>query len=186
MKILRPYFVALAAAALSSCGRSYYSFESKTSAYAGSVPTAVEPITPAIIPTPAAFESATVVAAVAQTSPVAHAAIERNAALTTLSAAIAPVAVPSGVAAAPTKVVKSSLVQRLALRSVLKRAAKTTAQQQNTAELTRTAATKGSITVALIGLIALVVGLIASSSFLITIGIILIVIGVILFLLKLL
>ncbi|MGI4759389.1 MAG: hypothetical protein ACRYF0_01690 [Janthinobacterium lividum] len=77
-------------------------------------------------------------------------------------------------------------MQRLALRSVVKQATKAVARQQNTAGTTHTAATKGSLTVAIVGLVALIIGIIASSGFLITIGIILVVVGVILFLLKLL
>ena len=183
MKIFRPYFAAwlLAAAALSSCERSYYSFQSKAPAYLGSVPTTAAPLAASVAQAPAARAVAPDAAVVAVASVPEH-----EAALATLPAATrGSVASSQVVAAAPAKVAKPSLGQRLALRSLAKQVTKAAARQQNAAEVTHTAATKGSLTVAIVGLVALLVGIIASSGFLIALGIILLVVGIVLFLLKL-
>lgn len=190
MKIFRPHFVvlALAAAALSSCERSYYSFQSKTPTYLA-VPATPAPLAAPVAQVPAALEddvdAAPAVLAVVLAAAVPAPVPEGKVALATLpTAALVASAAGSPVAAA-TRVEKPSFGQRLALRSLVKQATKATARQQNTAGVTHTAATKGSLTVAIIGLVALIVGIIASSGFLIAIGIIALVVGIILYLLKL-
>ena len=87
-------------------------------------------------------------------------------------------------AAAPVKATKPNLVQRLAINKVLKQVAKAESRKQNTASTTHAAANGKSLTVALVGLAALIVGLIVSSGFLITAGAIVLVVGVVLFILK--
>ena len=65
-----------------------------------------------------------------------------------------------------------------------KQLAKADARHQNAAAVTHTAAKGASVTVAIIGLIALVVGIIASSGLLITLGSIVLVVGLVLLLLS--
>jgi hypothetical protein len=82
------------------------------------------------------------------------------------------------------KAAKPSLVQRLALNKITKQLSKIDKRQQNTASTTESAARSGSLTILLVGLVALLVGIIVSSGFLTTIGSIVAVVGLILLLLK--
>lgn len=178
----------LAAAALSSCSRSVYTFNPHTPAYLGTaqavaapsapvampaavraVPSAPAEVAPASATTPAASLVAGQVAA-ARPAPVAEAT--ELASLTTTTAQAKP--------ATPT------LMQRLALKKVAKQLTKTKARQQNTASVTKTAAKGSGITVGIVGLAALIVGLIVSSGFLIVAGSIVLAVGIVLYVLSIL
>jgi len=78
------------------------------------------------------------------------------------------------------------LVQRLALKKVMKQVTKAEARQQNTAGVTHTAAKGTSTTIAIVGLVALVVGLIANSALVIILGSIVLAVGLVLLLLNVL
>lgn len=192
MKNFRFYFVALglAAAALSSCGRSYYSFQSKPSAYLGTVPdvAATAPALGAALPVatlPAMprMGVATVREAAPAATPMASPAVSPPALFPPVEAlaTVSPAA-----EASPAPALKLPAGQRLLLRHVLKQADRAAAHQRSTTGVTHTAATKGSLVIALVGLVALVVGIIVSSGFLITVGIIALVVGIVLYLLKIL
>jgi len=178
----------LAAASFSSCSRANYT----------SMTTPAAPATTSIAQVPTADMSAEVVAtkpmttaapeiaaapAVAATPVVTPAAPSRVA-----TPAAAPVAkAPSSVAAveAPTaKATKPTLVQRVALNKITKQLNKIEKRQQNTASTTETAARGISLTLLLIGLVALLLGIIISSGFLTTVGAIVAAVGLVLLLLK--
>ena len=76
-----------------------------------------------------------------------------------------------------------NLAQRLVLKKINKQLAKAGVRDQNTAGVAHTAARGTGITVAIIGLVALLVGIIASSGLLITLGAIVLVVGLVLLLL---
>ncbi len=192
MKKAYSHFAALALAALafSSCSRSDYATTQATSPLTVATATQV----PAAAPSPAAEMSATVVAqqpaavaapeaaapAVATAAPVAAApvAARRAAPAATAQTAVVATTAPAAKAAKPT------LVQRLALNKVAKQLSKIEQRQQNTASTEQTAARSGSITILLVGAIALLLGILISAGWLTTIGGILILVGLILLLLK--
>lgn len=190
MKNFRPQFVilALAATALSSCGRSYYSFQTKASTSAGTVsaPPAATAASDAALPVATASVQTATVSVARETIVIPNAlsnptgqstnVAQPTEAISATSSALAPIS-----AQAP----PLPMGQRLLAHHVLKQVARASMRQQNTASVTHTTASgKGSLVIALVGLIALLIGIIASSGFLITVGIIVLVIGVVLFLLK--
>jgi hypothetical protein len=169
----------MAAASLSSCSRSAYTFNPATPAYLGTTQAVAAPKAPAITPSTAATPSAPARAVVpplaasrAAASPVATAQPTQA---TTLVAATAQA-----------KPAKPTLVQRLALKKVVGQLAKAEARQQNTASTTKTAAKGSGITVGLVGLAALIVGLIVGSGFLIVAGSIVLAVGIVLYVLSIL
>lgn len=165
---------------LSSCSRTDYAFNPQTPAYLGATHATAAPVAEAIAPevTFGAPAVAAPVAAVAQ-APAAAPVASSN--LTKINSAQI---VAQTVAQPAAKEVKLTLIQRVAMKKVLKQVAKAESRQQNTASTTHAAATGGSLTVALVGLAALVIGLIVSSGFLITVGSIVLVVGLVLFILK--
>lgn len=195
MKKAYSHFAALALAALafSSCSRTDYATKQTTSP----LTEATVAQAPAAAPSPAADLSATVVAQqpTAAVAPEATAPAVAIATPTAAPVAAAPVAAhraapaPAQTAVAATaapaaKAAKPTLVQRLALNKVVKQFSKIEKRQQNTASTEQTAARSGSVTILLVGLIALLLGIIISANWLTTIGGILIVVGLILLLLK--
>lgn len=104
------------------------------------------------------------------------------------SSTLAPVApdqlLTTTSAAEPAQAGKPTFAQRILLNKVTKQLAKADARHQNAAAVTHTAAKSAPITVAIVGLIALVVGIIASSGRLITLGSIVLVVGLVLLLLS--
>lgn len=196
MKKAYSHFAALALAALafSSCSRTDYATKQTTSP----LTEATVAQAPAAAPSPAAADlSATVVAQqpAAAVAPEATAPAVAIATPTAAPVAAAPVAArraapaPAQMAVAATaapaaKAAKPTLVQRLALNKVVKQFSKIEKRQQNTASTEQTAARSGSVTILLVGLIALLLGIIISANWLTTIGGILIVVGIILLLLK--
>ncbi len=197
MKKAYSHFAALALAALafSSCSRTDYATKQATSPL--TVATATQ--APAVAPSPAAEMSATVVAQ--QPAAIATPATTPTVATAAPAAkpiAAAPVAArratPAPAATAQTavatttqpaaKAAKPTLVQRLALNKVAKQLSKIEQRQQNTASTTQTAARSGSVTILLVGVIALLLGILLSVTWLGTLGGILILVGIILLLLK--
>jgi len=183
--------LSLAAMALSSCSRSTYSFNPHTPAYLGVQPTAtapaprtVAPATVAVAPTAAPAEVAvapTVAAPVV--APVAPHVVASSA-NPAQPTAVAKATDPTVATLSQTKTTKPTLVQRLALKKVMKQVAKAESRQQNTAGVAHTAAKGAPLTVAIVGLIALLVGIIASSGLVIVLGAIVLVVGLILLLLS--
>ena len=182
----------LAAASLSSCSRADYA----TVAAKSDLATASAVQAPA---SPAADMSAQVVAA--QPLPAATAAPVATPAPVVAAAPVAAPAAPSRVAAsAPAPVAarpaiavaetpaastpKPSLAQRLAVNKLTKQLHKIEKRQQNTASVSETAARSGSLTILLVGLVALLLGIIIGAGWLTTIGAILAVVGLVLLLLK--
>lgn len=172
-------------ATLSSCSRANYAFNPAAPAYLGSQPartTAVLPAAPA---------STSPVASVVAT-PVATAPVKAVAVATRPAASVASTMAPAApeqptattLAVEPVKVGKPTFAQRILLNKVAKQLAKADARHQNAAAVTHTAAKGAPITVAIIGLIALLVGIIASSGLLITLGSIVLVVGLVLLLLS--
>ncbi|TVT41922.1 hypothetical protein FNT36_10915 [Hymenobacter setariae] len=174
----------LAAASFSSCSRANY---------ASMTPPAA-PVTTSIAQVPTTDMSAEVVAtkpqpaASPEVTPAPAVAVAPVATPAAPSRAAAPVAkAQSSVAVAETPAVKATkptLVQRLALNKITKQLNKIEKRQQNTASVTQTAASSGSLTILLVGLVALLVGIIIGSGFLTTVGSIVAVVGLVLLLLK--
>jgi cobalamin biosynthesis Mg chelatase CobN len=193
MKKAYSHFAALAFATLafSSCSRSNYATNQATSPLTeASVAQA-----PATTPSPAAEMSATVVAQqpTAATEATAPAAVTSAPAAVPVAARRAVAPSPAATASAETavaatapaaKAAKPTLVQRLALNKVAKQLSKIESRQQNTASTEQTAARSGSITILLVGAIALLLGILIGAGWLTTIGGILILVGLILLLLK--
>jgi hypothetical protein len=176
--------LSMAAASLSSCSRTAYTFNAQTPAYLGTAQSVVAPSAPATVPVVAAAVPGTraVVASPAiaaapgaVASPRVTARLIQATEVTTLAATTAQ-AQPA----------KPTLVQRLALKKVLKQLAKAETRQQNTASVTKTAAKGPGITAGIVGLAALIVGLIVSSGFLIVVGSIVLVVGIVLYVLSIL
>jgi hypothetical protein len=178
MKILiqRLAALCLTAAALSSCNRAAYTFTPQAPTYLGSTPTVAAPA-------PQNQTSATVTVEPTVAAPVASRAVASPAATTAQAAVVARVTDPT-LATTKTTAAKPTLVQRIALKKVLKQVAKAESRQQNTASVTHTAAKGAPLTVAIVGLAALVVGLIASSGLLITLGAIVLAVGIVLLILS--
>jgi hypothetical protein len=174
----------MAAASLSSCSRSAYTFNPATPAYLGSTRTVAVPKAAATLPVAAAAPSAPV----SPQAPIAVAPAPIAAARPVATAQIAPaaeVASPT-LTIARAKPAKLTLMQRLALKKVAKQLAKAETHPQNTASVAKTAAKGPGITVGIVGLAALVVGLIVSSGFLIVAGSIVLAVGIVLYVLSIL
>jgi cobalamin biosynthesis Mg chelatase CobN len=170
---------------LSSCSRTDYAFNSQTPSYLGTTHATAAPAAVATAPEVTVEAPAVAVAPVAATAPVVAAApVAEPAVKTSLARTNSAQVVAQTVAQPVASTAKPTLLQRVAINKVMKQVAKAEARQQNTASTTHTAATGGSLTVALVGLAALIIGLIVSSGFLITVGSIVLVVGLVLFILK--
>lgn len=173
----------MAAAALSSCSRSAYTFNPATPAYLGTTQAVAAPkalatkpvATTATLNTPAAATVAPAIVAPPAVSPAATARPAQAAEAATLATITTQA-----------QGAKLTLVQRLALKKVMKQLAKAETHQQNTASVAKTAAKAPGITVGIVGLAALIVGLIVSSGFLIVAGSIVLAVGIVLYILSIL
>jgi hypothetical protein len=176
----------MAAASLSSCSRSAYTFNPATPAYLGTTQAVAAPKAPATLPVATAAPSAPVVSAVPVASTIA--AAPNVAASPAAAARVAPAAEVASLSTtiARAKPAKLTLVQRLALKKVAKQLAKADTRQQNTASVAKTAAKGPGVTVGIVGLAALIVGLIVSSGFLIVAGAIVLAVGIVLYVLSIL
>ncbi|WP_151085773.1 hypothetical protein [Hymenobacter baengnokdamensis] len=137
------------AASLSSCSRSNYAFNNTVPAYLGSERVHETAATPAATKAEAS-------------SPTSIAAPSKAVAVKTVPTQIAPsvVAVPTIATVPAAKATKPSLVQRLALKSVVKQLNKMH-QKQTTAGTEKTASKKGNAAlIALAGLLLAILGLI--------------------------
>lgn len=176
----------MAAASLSSCSRSAYTFNPATPAYLGSARAVAAPNAPATPSVVAATPSAPVTSAAPAAAPAPSAAV--GPATTAQPARVAPATEVASLTPtiAQAKPAKLTFVQRLTLKKVAKQLAKAETRQQNTASTTKTAAKGSGITVGIVGLAALVVGLIVSSGFLIVAGSIVLAVGIVLYVLSIL
>lgn len=178
MKVTHLYLAALglASASLSSCSRATYSFNPATPAYLHSVPAAAT--TPAPAPAVQSVASAVqpAVPVVAAVPPKAGkpAAVRSVYAATPRAAAVPALAAPAATVAP-----KLNLTQRLVLKKAGKQLTKAQSRTQNTASVAQTARRSGSLTIAILGLIALIVGIAVGSATTIVIGAIVLVIGLI-------
>jgi len=174
----------MAAASLSSCSRSAYTFNPAMPAYLGTTQAVAAPKAPATLP----------VAAAAPSAPAAAVAVPAIAVAPKVAASPVATAHPTHVAevaslattTAQAKPAKLTLMQRLALKKVVKQLAKAETRQQNTASVAKTTARGPGITVGIVGLAALIVGLIVSSGFLIVAGSIVLAVGIVLYVLSIL
>jgi hypothetical protein len=175
----------MAAASLSSCSRSAYTFNPATPAYLGTTQAVAAPKAAATLPVATAAPSAPVVSAVPVASTIAAAP---NVAASPAAARVAPAPEVASLSTtiAQAKPAKLTLVQRLALRKVAKQLAKADTRQQNIASVAKTAAKGPGVTVGIVGLAALIVGLIVSSGFLIVAGAIVLAVGIVLYVLSIL
>ncbi|MGI4733867.1 MAG: hypothetical protein ACRYG7_01675 [Janthinobacterium lividum] len=144
MKSLCSHFVALAlaAVALSSCDRSYYSYQSKTAARSGMGPTAMEAAAPADAgPTVMIMPLAQSAAAAREMAPVVTPAADPAVQPTTVARPPgALVAVSLVEAPAPAQGLKLPVGQRLLRHRAPKPAARATARQQGPASVAHTTA----------------------------------------------
>jgi hypothetical protein len=174
----------MAAASLSSCSRSAYTFNPATPAYLNTTRAVAAPKAPATLPVAAATPSAPPLSVVPATAaaPAPRVAATARPALATEATAVASPAATITQA----KPAKLTLVQRLALNKVVKQLGKAGVRQQNTASVAKTAAKGPGITAGIVGLAALIVGLIVSSGFLIVAGAIVLAVGIVLYVLSIL
>lgn len=185
MKNSYRYLIALglATVSLSSCSRANYSFNNKVPAYLGTTTTAAIPTLAEVAPA-APLAVAALAERVVAASPVPLAVA--SASPRSLAQAVAAPA-PEAIAAGTVAPAKPTLAQRLVLKKVMKRLAKAESHRENIAGVAHTTANTGSsLTVAIVGLAALVVGLIIGSGLLITIGSIVLVVGLVLLILSIL
>ncbi|MGI4761797.1 MAG: hypothetical protein ACRYF0_13905 [Janthinobacterium lividum] len=173
----------VAAASLSSCNRTAYPLNAQTPIGLGttrvlSAPVATAPDEQtATVTAPAVALTPTVAAP----TPPAATAPSGPAATASLPEAAPSTATTTGLP----KAAKPTLAQRLVLNKVLKQVAKAELRQQNTASVAKTAGSKSApLTVAIIGLAALIVGIIASSGLVIVLGAIVLVVGIVLLILN--
>ena len=179
----------MAAASLSSCSRSAYTFNPATPAYLGTTQAVAAPKASATLPVASAAPDAPVISAgpaAAATAPAPS--VAPSPATTTRPARVASATEAASLmtTTAQAQPAKPTLGQRLALKKIAKQLAKAEARPQNTARVAKTAAKGSGITVGIVGLAALVVGLIVSSGFLIVAGSIVLAVGIVLYVLSIL
>jgi cobalamin biosynthesis Mg chelatase CobN len=170
---------------LSSCSRANYAFKPQTPSYLGTTQAVAAPAAVATAPEVTVEAPALAVAPVAAATPAtATAPVAEPAAKTSLARANSAQVVAQAVAQPVASAAKPTLLQRVAMNKVIKQVAKAEARHQNTASTTHAAAAGTSVTIALVGLAALIIGLIVGSGFLITAGAVVLVVGVVLFIIK--